>query len=69
VNVTTEQIIIETLVDQHWDANFFGDPVALRDAIEAAFEAGIKHHKHSLVLQLAEQLGLAADDPLFEDAF
>tara|TARA_R110002153_G_scaffold1580_19_gene8185 strand:+ start:4872 stop:5072 length:201 start_codon:yes stop_codon:yes gene_type:complete len=63
-----EQVIIETLTAEHWDANFFGDHVALRDAVEAAFEAGIQHHKHSLVLQLAEQLGLDPGHPLFADA-
>jgi len=69
MNVTAEQVIIETLVSEHWDANFFGDCPALREAIEAAFEAGIQHHKHSLVLQLAERLGLDPEHPLFADAF
>ena len=69
MNATAEQVIIETLVSEHWGANMLGDLPALREAIEAAFEAGVQHHKHSLVLQLAEQLGLDPDHPLFADAF
>ena len=68
MNVTAEQVIIETLVSEHWGANMLGDLPALREAIEAAFEAGVQHHKHSLVLQLAEQLGLDPENPLL-DAF